>query len=165
MPRTCSMRSSHDGPRAMLAGAAAGFVAGGLLSASWLAIEAATGETSEVVRLGRLCLAKVRRTSRPEPARADFQEQALSHGGHLILSAAAGGVYGLVAPADASPWRAGCGFGAGFYVVAYGILAPMLGLRAAMWNEAAANVVQRGFFHLLFGILIAWLTPAVARRL
>ncbi len=89
----------------------------------------------------------------------------MSHGGHLALSTAAGGLYGLVVSADEPPLLAGAGFGAGFYAIAYGILAPMLGLRPAIWKDVLTNVAQRGFFHLLFGILVAWMTPTIARRL
>ena len=145
------------------AGAIAGLAAGALLSVAWYAIEKATGETSEVVRLGRLSL-QTRGRARREAAPPDAEEQIMSHGGHLALSAAAGALYGLVTPKDAPRLLAGAGFGAVFYAVAYGTLAPVLGLRPAMWNDTRTNVAQRGFFHLLFGILVGWMTPAIARR-
>ncbi len=146
-------------------GAIAGLAAGVLLSAAWIGMEASTGETAEVVRLGRLSLGKIGGSQRHETARPNAGEQVMSHGGHLALSAAAGGLYGLVAPANTPPLLAGAGFGMGFYALCYGVLAPALGLRPAMWNDVPVNVVQRSFFHLLFGIVVAWLTPVVATRL
>ena len=144
------------------AGAIAGLAAGLLLSAAWLGIEAATGEPTELVRLERRSLALAgRRDSRREMAMPDSAEQVASHGGHLALSAAAGGLYGLAAPPGVSPLAAGAAFGAVFYALAYGLLAPALGLRPAPWRDAPASVGQRGFFHLLFGLLVAGLTPAI----
>ena len=159
------MLSPPNKPRPVAAGALAGLAAGALLSAAWLAMEAGTGETAEVVRLGRASLRQAGRRTKRETAPPDAAEQLLSHGGHLALSAASGGVYGLMAPNDAPMLLTGAGFGAAFYAICYGTLAPALGLRPAMWNDTPANVAQRGFFHLLFGILIAWLTPAISRRL
>ena len=117
-------------------GAVAGLAAGALFSIAWFAVEEATGETAEVVRLGRLGLQKVGGSARPETAPPDAREQVMSHGGHLGPSVVTGGLYRLVTPANAPPLLAGAGFGTVFYAVAYGILAPLLGLRPAMWNDA-----------------------------
>ena len=151
--------------RRAISGTAGGLAAGALLSAIFLALEAAVGEPSDLVKLKRRTARLVGVPQPRERARSEAGEQVLSHGGHLALSAASGLLYGRVKPDGVPPVVAGTVFGAAFYGLAYGVLGPALGVTPRLSRDSKASIVQHGMFHLLFGVTTAVTADRVARRI
>ncbi len=92
-------------------------------------------------------------------------EQTVSHGGHLVLSAVAGAVYGAAKPDGVSPVVAGTVFGATSYGLAYGVLGPVLRVTPKLTRDTTASVVQHGRFHVLFGVTTAVVADRVAKHI
>ncbi len=145
------------------AGASGGTIAGLLLSAMLLVQERATGQPNDIVRLGRKTAEKFGSPYRYNPARPALEEQAMSHGGHLVLSAAMGATYPAV---RSLPGFRGAGggllFGAAFYPLLWGLLGPALGLTPTPREEGAATVMQRVGIHAAFGLVTALVTNALS---
>lgn len=145
------------------AGVAGGTVAGALLSGLFLVLERASGKPSVLVELGRKTAAKLGSPYRYNPARVAPEEQMMSHGGHLALSAAMGAAYPAV---RSLPGLGGAGggllFGAAFYPLLWGLLGPSLGLTPTPREEGAATVAQRIGLHALFGLVTALITNAIS---
>lgn len=141
------------------AGASGGVVAGLLLSALFLTQERVSGQPSDIVRLGRGAAEKLGSPYRYNPARPALEEQAMSHGGHLVLSAVMGAAYPAV---RSLPGLRGAGggllFGAAFYPLLWGLLGPSLGLTPTPRQEGAATVAQRIGIHAGFGLITALVT-------
>lgn len=156
----------HTG-RELAGGAFGGTVAGLALSVLFLGLERASGKPSDIVQLGRKAAEKLGSPYRYNPDRPAVEEQAMSHGGHLALSAAMGAVYPLV---RAIPGFRGAGggllFGAAFYPLLWGLLGPALGVTPTPREEGAATVTQRIGIHAAFGLITALVANAVspARR-
>lgn len=87
------------------------------------------------------------------------REQAITHGGHLALSALAG-LAGLAYAASvdrrADGPRSGALFGLAFFVAAYGLAGPLLGVTPVPWREKPLRAVQHPLVHTLFGVCIAF---------
>jgi len=83
----------NDAARKVGAGAIGGLAAGALVSMVMLAMEAAKGEPSDLVKLKRRAGAKLSRRDTGKQLDAGAAEQLVSHGGHLALSIAAGTAY------------------------------------------------------------------------
>ena len=147
------------------AGALGGTAAGLLLSGMFLGMERVTGKPSVLVELGRKAAAKLGSPYRYNPSKAAPEEQAMSHAGHLALSAAMGAVY----PAfHALPGMGGVSggllFGAGFYPLLWGALGPLIGLTPTPREEGLATVAQRVALHAGFGLVTALVANAVSPR-
>lgn len=151
--------------RDVAAGALGGTVAGVLLSAVLLGLERATGKPSVLVELGRKTAAKLGSPYRYNPARPAPEEQVMSHGGHLALSAAMGAAWPAfrVLPGMGGA-VGGLLFGAGFYPVLWGALGPALGLTPTPREEGVATVAQRVGLHAGFGLVTALVANAVSPR-
>lgn len=161
VPMRKAARLDAGGMSPIAAGAAGAFVGGAILSAMMLATEAKGGEPSDLVKLERRSAGKLGQSHLPEGDKPTFREQAVSHGGHLALSAASGALYGALKPPGTPPLVAGLVFGAGFYGLAYGIVGPALGLTPPLSRDTRASIVQHAAFHALFGVA----TALVAERL
>ena len=144
-----------------VAGAVAGgLIAGIALSAIMLAGEKVTGKPSELIELERATAGKLDVTTSTGNVPATVTEQIVTHGGHLALSAAAGLAYAAVVNEDADGPAAGAAFGAGFFVAAYGIAGPALGVTPLPSRQPLVRAIQHPIVHALFGVTMA----AFARR-
>lgn len=149
--------------RRFVAGAMGGTVAGVLLSAWFLMLERASGKPSVLIELGRKTAAGLGSPYRYNPAKAAPEEQMMSHGGHLALSAAMGAAYPAVRSLPGfGGTTGGLLFGAAFYPLLWGLLGPSLGLTRTPREEGAATVAQRIGVHALFGLVTALVTNAAS---
>lgn len=138
------------------AGAIAGSLAAGLaLSAVMLAGERLAGRPSELIELERKTGRKLGLRMPPDAVPAGLGEQALTHGGHLALSALAGLVYAAVVDEGDDGAASGAAFGVAFFVAAYGLVGPLLGVTPLPWREKPLRAVQHPVVHTLFGICAA----------
>ena len=119
-----------------------------------LAGEALTGKPSELIELEREAAAKLGMATPPEPTPATLAEQLATHGGHLALSALAGAAF--AAATDDDSLASGAAFGFAFFVAAYGLAGPALGITPLPWRESPLRAVQHPVVHTLFGICTAW---------
>lgn len=149
--------------KTIAAGAAGGTVAGLLLSGVFLGVERASDKPSVLIELGRKTAAKIGSPYRYNPSKPAPEEQLMSHGGHLALSAAMGATYPLIRPL---PFMSGIPgsllFGAAFYPLLWGMLGPVLKLTPTPAEEGTVMVAQRIGFHALFGLVTALVTNALA---
>ena len=144
----------------MSGGRVAGAVAGGLvaglaLSAVMLAGERLSGNPSELIELERKAAAKLDIATPHGDAPATIAEQVVSHGGHLALSALAGVAYAAVVAEERDGVPAGAAFGTAFFVAAYGIAGPALGVTPLPWRQPPLRAVQHPVVHMLFGMTMA----------
>lgn len=139
-----------------VAGAVAGgLVAGLALSAVMLVGERLSGKPSELIELERKAAAKLDIATPRGDAPATAVEQAVTHGGHLALSAVAGLAYAAAIDEDRDGVPAGATFGAAFFVAAYGIAGPALGVTPLPWRQPALRAVQHPVVHMLFGMAMS----------
>lgn len=82
--------------RDVAAGAVGGTIAGLMLSGLFLTLERVSGKPSVLVELGRKTAVRLGSPYRYNPATPAPEEQIMSHGGHLALSAAMGAAYPVV---------------------------------------------------------------------
>ena len=137
-------------------GAVAGGLAAGLaLSAVMLLGEKLSGKPSELIELERATAAKLAVPTPTGDTTAIATEQVVTHGGHLALSALAGLAYAAAVDEDADGPVAGAAFGAAFFVIAYGITGPALGVTPLPWRQPLLRAVQHPIVHILFGLAIA----------
>ena len=134
---------------------AGGLVAGLALSAVMLVGEKLSGKPSELIELERKTAAKLNIKTPPYGVPATTTEQLITHGGHLALSALAGLIYATVVDEDADDARSGAIFGIAFFVAAYGITGPALGVTPLPWRERPLRAVQHPIVHTLFGLAMA----------
>jgi hypothetical protein len=137
-----------------------GAVAGGLVAGIGITVllvsgERKSGRPSELVDLERvsairLGLAVSERDALPGP-----REQAVIHGGHLLLSAAAGAVYALSTDEDANVASSGILFGLSFYAAMHWILGPLLGVKKPEWQTDAPTIGMHTLNHVMFGLVTA----------
>lgn len=132
-----------------------GLVAGVGLSAVMLACERLSGKPSELIELERSTAAKLAIRTPTGDAPATGAEQLVTHGGHLALSALAGLAYTLAVDEEADGTKAGAAFGLLFFIAAYGITGPSLGVTPPPWRERPLRAVQHPIVHVLFGITTA----------
>lgn len=149
----------------LAAGALGGLAGGAAVSALMLAMERRSGTPSELVQLERRAAARAGGPRRRADLPASAQEQAISHGGHLMLSAIAGAVYPAFRRASGrSSLPAGLLFGGAFYALAYGVSAPALGVTKPVWQDAPAATGQRLAVHALFGTITAFVADRILGR-
>lgn len=79
----------------------------------------------------------------------------MTHGGHLALSALAGLTYAAAVNEEHDGTEAGAAFGAAFFVAAYGLAGPLLGVTPWPWQQPPLRAVQHPVVHVLFGLAIA----------
>ena len=140
-----------------LAGAVAGgLVAGLALSAVMIAGEKASGKPSELIELERKTAAKLAIPTPPADECASLGEQIVTHGGHLALSALAGVAYAAIVDEDSDGATSGALFGLAFFIAAYGVTGPALGVAPLPWREQPLRAVQHPVVHTLFGLAMAF---------
>ncbi len=130
-------------------------VAGLALSAVMLVGEKLSGKPSELIELERKTAAKLSIETPPDGVPATTTEQLITHGGHLALSALAGLVYATVVDEGADDARSGAVFGIAFFLAAYGITGPALGITPPLWRERPLRAVQHPIVHTLFGLAMS----------
>ena len=139
-----------------LLGAVAGaLVAGAGISALLIAGERKSGKPSELMDMER---AGARRLGLPDPAAGalpEASEQAVVQGGHLMLSALAGGTYAAAVDRKAGVLSSGIGFGLAFYVTMHWLLGPLLGVKQPEWRSGKGVIGMHALNHVLFGIATA----------
>ncbi len=147
----------------LAAGATGGTVAGIVLSVGFLAMERTTGKPSELVVLGRRTAATLGSPYIYNPDHPALEEQLLSHGGHLALSAALGVLYASIRTV---PGFRGAGggalFGAACYPLLWGLLGPTLRLTPPPVVEGLPRIAGRLGLHAAFGLITALATGALA---
>ncbi|MBE7217467.1 MAG: hypothetical protein INR64_03255 [Caulobacteraceae bacterium] len=140
-----------------LGAVAGGLVGGAAISALMITGERRSGEPSELIALER---AGAERIGAPAPAPAsaalpDAREQAVTQGGHLVLSAIGGVAYAAAFDEDAPLVLSGLGFGAAFWALAHGLLKPVVSTSAPEWSESPKIVGVHLAVHAVFGLCIA----------
>lgn len=147
------------------AGAAAGSLVAGLaLSAVMLAGEKLSGDPSELIELERRTAVKLDVDTPIGEAPATIIEQLVTRGGHLALSALAGLAYAAAAAEEDDGAKAGAAFGLAFFVAAYGLTGPLLGVTPLPWRQPPLRAVQHPVVHALFGTTTALFAKRAAER-
>lgn len=151
---------AHDGGGGVTGARTAGAIAGALvagigLSALMMAGERKSGKPSELVELERSAVAKLDPDVPPIGGLADRDEQALTQGGHLLLSAIAGVAYAAATDDDTAVVPGGILFGLAFYGVAHWLAGPLLGVKQPEWRSDAGQIAMHTVNHLAFGLATA----------
>ncbi len=137
-------------------GAVAGALLAGLgLSALMMAGEKKTGKPSELADLERRAAGRLGRDTPPVDQLPDVGEQTLTQGGHLLLSAIAGGAYAITTDEDAAIIPSGILFGLAFYGVAHWLTGPLLGVKEPEWRSGGRTIAMHAVNHIAFGIATA----------
>lgn len=139
------------------AGAIAGGLVAGLgLTAIMMAGEKKTGKASELTGLERAGARELGAHHVPPSDRLpNATEQAVVHGGHLLLSAAAGAVYAATVDEDAAVIPSGVAFGLAFYAAMHWIAGPLLGVKKPEWQSDAGTIGMHALNHVAFGLATA----------
>ncbi len=139
-----------------LAGAVAGATVAGLgLSALMMLGERKTGKPSELIDLERRSAAKLGREVPPPDRLPTAGEQALTQGGHLLLSALSGVAYAVATDEEAEMVPSGIAFGLAFYGVAHWLTGPALGVKQPEWRSEPSTIGMHAVNHVLFGLATA----------
>lgn len=147
-------------------GAVGGLAGGLVLTAATLLAKRALGEPSDGVRMLRrgerqLGLAARRRAA----ARPTLREELAAEGGHLLLSAALGGGFGVLRRGLGLPAQpAGLVLGLGFFPLAHWLAGPLLGLTRPPWRQRPVRMAQRVLLHAVFGSVTAFVADRLERR-
>ena len=137
-------------------GALAGSLVGGAaISALMIAGERKSGDPSELIVLERATAKKAGLPAPAPQALPDAQEQALTQGGHMLLSAIGGVAYAAAFDEDAPVVLSGIGFGAAFYALAHGVLKPVLSTSSPEWEETPSTIGRHLMVHAAFGLMVA----------
>ena len=141
--------------RRMAGAVAGGLVAGLGITALLIAGERKSGEPSEVVTLERKTAEKLGIDTPPADSLPSAREQAVTQGGHLLLSAAAGAIYAATVDEEASVVGSGLLFGAAFYAAMHWVTGPLLGVKPPEWHADAKTIGMHSANHLAFGLVTA----------
>lgn len=147
--------STTDSARRVGGAVVGGLGAGLALSAVMLLGEKLSGKPSELIELERATATKLNVATPTGDASVTAIEQVVTHGGHLALSALAGLAYATAIDENADGPAAGAAFGAAFFLAAYGITGPALGMTPLPWRQPLVRAVQHPIVHVLFGLAIA----------
>ena len=160
------MSMSRRDKRDAAAGVIGGLAGGLALTAVMLLAERATGEPSDGVAMLRRGQRQLGTSSRRDAARPTLREEAMAEGGHLLLSAALGGGFGVLRRGlGLSAQPAGLVLGLGFYPLAHWLAGPLLGLMRPPWRQRPAKMAQRVVLHAAFGAVTALVADRLDRRL
>lgn len=143
-----------------IAAGAAGGLAGGLVMTAFMTVATRAGiiGTSLPVKFERWTVDKAGVENRLTGVREEVAAQA----GHLVFSAALGGLYGAVRSIfRLQPIPSGPLYGASLYALNLGVLGPASGITKGPWNERPTTAGRRLMMHVVFGTV----TALVARRL
>jgi hypothetical protein len=140
-----------------MAGAiAGGLVAGIGITALMIYGERKSGKASELAELERTSVHRLGVHLMPSANRLpDATEQAVIHGGHLLLSAAAGAVFAATVKEDAAILPSGVAFGLVFYAAMHWITGPLLGVKKPEWQADAGTIGMHAANHVAFGLATA----------
>jgi uncharacterized membrane protein YagU involved in acid resistance len=148
-----------------MAGAVAGGLVAGLgITALLMAGERKSGEPSEIVTLERKTAEKLGIDTPAADALPSSGEQAVTQGGHLLLSAAAGAVYAATVDEETSVIGSGLVFGAAFYAAMHWITGPLLGVKPPEWQADAKTIGMHSVNHAVFGLVTALGAKLATRR-
>lgn len=157
-----SRRDKRDAATGVVGGLAGGLA----LTAAMLLAERATGEPSDGVAMLRRGERQLGLPHRWEAARPMLREELAAEGGHLLLSAALGGGFGVLRRGLGLPAQpAGLVLGLGFYPLAHWLAGPLLGLLRPPWRQRPAKMAQRVALHAAFGAVTALVADRIERRL
>ena len=158
------MDLSRADSRRMAGAVAGGLVAGLGITALLMAGERKSGEPSEIVTLERKTAEKLGIDTPAADALPSSREQAITLGGHLLLSAAAGAVYAATVDEEASVIGSGLMFGAAFYAAMHWITGPLLGVKPPEWQADAKTIGMHSVNHAVFGLVTALGAKLATRR-
>ncbi len=147
---------------APLAGAIGGLLAGGLVSLCYLALERASGQPSELIRLGRNTATLLGSPYRHQDSLPAPDEQIRYQSLHLILSSLMGMGYALLR--GRTPFRGAAGgalYGAGYYALFWGVVGPRLGLMPSPRKDGPGGIALKLGLLSGFGFVAA----AICNRL
>lgn len=143
-----------DGRR--MTGAVAGALIAGIgLSALMIAGERRSGKPSELTELERTSARKLGVPHVPVRRLRAADEQAVVHGGHLLLSVAAGAVFAATVDEEAAVIPAGIGCGLAFYAAMHWITGPLLGVKRPEWESDTGTIGMHALNHVAFGVATA----------
>lgn len=114
-----------------------------------------TGKPSELTDLERSSARKLGQETPPADELPGTSEQALTQGGHLLLSAVAGATYAAVTEEDTPVVASGVAFGLAFYGLAHWLTGPALGVKQPEWRSGPATIGMHAINHILFGLVTA----------
>ena len=157
---------SRRDKRDAAAGVVGGLAGGLALTALMLLAERATGEPSDAVAMLRRGARQVGLPRRRETVRPTLREEMAAEGGHLLLSAALGGGFGVLRRGLGLPAQpAGLVLGLAFYPLAHWLAGPLLGVMRPPWRQRPGKMAQRIALHAAFGAVTALVADRIERRL
>ena len=130
-------------------------LAGSAITAMMMHEEQQTGAASELTKLSRASARQVGPSAPPDKQKPGTAEQTAVQGGHLVLSALAGGAYAASFDEDLGLLTSGIGFGLAFYVMAHVVAGPMLGIKAPEWRQPSGTLAKHTAIHVAFGLITA----------
>lgn len=159
------MSMSRRDKRDLTTGALGGLAGGLVLTAVMLLAERATGQPSDGVVMFRRGEQQLGLSHRRLSARPGLREEVAAESGHLLLSAALGGGFGVLRRGlGLSAQPAGLVLGLGFYPLAHWLVGPLLGLMRPPWRQRPAKMAQRVALHAVFGAVTALVADRLDRR-
>jgi hypothetical protein len=160
------MSMSRRDKRDAATGALGGLAGGLALTVVMLLAKRATGEPSDGVAMLRRGERQLGLPHRQEAARPTMREEAMAEGGHLLLSTALGGGFGVLRRGlGLSAQPAGLVLGLGFYPLAHWLAGPLLGLMRPPWRQQPVKLAQRVALHAVFGAVTALVADRLDRRI
>lgn len=162
MVDTMKNDSGLSGPAA---GAIGGLCAGALVSLCYLGLERASGQPSELVRLGRSTASALGSPYRHQDSLPAPDEQLRYQAIHLALSTLMGSFYAVLR--DLRFFRGAAGgalYGASYYGVFWGLVGPRLGLMPGPRRDGPAGIALKLGLLSGFGLVTALLANALSPR-
>ncbi|MCQ8277564.1 hypothetical protein NFI95_03755 [Acetobacteraceae bacterium KSS8] len=144
------------------AGALGGLLAGGLVSLCYLALERASGQPSELIRLGRNTATALGSPYRHQDSLPAPDEQIRYQSIHLVLSSLMGAGYAFLRRTP--PFRGAVGgalYGASYYAAFWGVVGPRFGLMPSPRRDTAGGIGLKLGLLSGFGLVAA----AICNRL
>lgn len=156
----------NDATLDVVAGAVGGLAGGIATTGGMLLLESAGfDQASDAVKIGRRAAHQLDAQARLVESPATGGEEAAAQGAHLVLSVAAGAIYGAMRGRFDMPAPAvGMVFGLGFYALAWGAVGPSLAITEKPGETPATLLARRAMVHILFGVVTALVAERIARR-
>lgn len=148
-----------------VAGAVGGLFAGALVSLCYLGIERASGEPSELIRLGRSTASALGSPYRHQDSLPAPDEQLRYQAMHLVLSTLMGSVYVLVRGLPFFRGAAGGAlYGASYYGLFWWLVGPRLGLMPSPAKDGPGGISLKLGLLSGFGLVTALVANALSPR-
>lgn len=146
----------------------AGAIGGGLLAglgitAMMMIGEKRSGKPSELIGLERNTAERLDIETPPRSELPSATEQAVTQGGHLLLSGLAGVAYAATTDEDTQPIVGGVLFGLSFYALAHWLTGPALGVKPPEWTQDRRSIGMHAMNHVMFGLITAFSARLAAR--